>query len=191
MIQKSLVYSIFFAPAIACITNAFGVPYEVVLCLAKSETGRWAPPFDEDQPCQRSTGKHDTVISSSWSECIHSALKLMTVLQKWRISSRGLNLTPPHLPPKKNKQPTWMVIFGHLFATSLMAVHQHPRPQLLHPKSLGLQGLDAAAFVENSHWIDGGMFRWEIHKSVQFRRWKMLLRRCTSNYIVGSYQIYK
>lgn len=63
-----------------------------------------------------------------------------------------------------------MVIFGHLFATSLMAVHQHPRPQLLHPKSLGLQGLDAAAFVENSHWIDGGMFRWEIHKSVQFRR---------------------
>ena len=126
---------------------------------SKSETGRWAPrPFDEDQPCQRSAGKHDTVISSAWSECIHSALKLMTVLQKWRISSRGLNLTPPHLK-KKNKQPTWMVIFGHLFATSLIGSTvirsiNTPGPIFCIPKSLGLQGLDAAAFVDNSHWID-------------------------------------
>ena len=152
---------------------------------SKLETGRWAPrPFDEDQPCQRSAGKHETVISSAWSECIHSALKLMTVLQKWRISSRGLNLTPPPPSQKKNKQSTWMVIFGHLFATSLMAFHQHPRPHLLHPKkpwtSRTRRGRLCGQFSFGSMFL----FRWEIHKSVPFRRF-MLLRRCTVTILLG------
>lgn len=48
-----------------------------------------------------------------------------------------------------------MVIFGHLFATSLIgSTVNTPGPIFCIPKSLGLQGLDAAAFVENSHWID-------------------------------------
>ena len=114
----------------------------------------------------------------------------MTVLQKWRISSRGLNLTPP--PPLPEKKQT-IYMNGYFWSSFCNFPHGVPStpqaPSFASQKALDFKDSTRPPLWTILIWID--VFVSLGDTQVGTIQAVHAAKEMYSNYVVGSYQIYK